>query len=265
MATAEQLVRINGQAHEIIKRVANGSLDVQAVRQALQQIIEKKPSVQDSRFDSYNHLLLSLEDQKTRSLYYDRRYWGGRYHEQILTLNTCSNHTQRVDDLEVFHIQFASFEETVEMWWRVYVGEQPKQVLRDELKLDPEHLRPLTSNVRQYEPGIHRIRIDLAAHWEPENGRTLEEVRGGAKGTDEILAGLEVLSAYGLHSELFREQDGENLPYSDMPGTDVSVPGDSRLYALCVHWLPFYHEAMLRAHWVSLRSNEWAAPVLRES
>jgi hypothetical protein len=39
MATPEDLVRINAQGHEILKRVGNGSLDPVLVRQALQRII----------------------------------------------------------------------------------------------------------------------------------------------------------------------------------------------------------------------------------
>ena len=51
MATAEDLVRINGQAHEILKRVANGSLEAGSVRKTLQSIIEGRLSYgfEDSR------------------------------------------------------------------------------------------------------------------------------------------------------------------------------------------------------------------------
>ncbi len=181
---------------------------------------------------------------------------------RLAAVDTSGDITQRVDDLTILHVQFDSLEETVEMWWRVYVGEQPKHWRWDELKLDSEHLRILTSNVNQYEPGIHKIRLNLLAHWESKNGRMLKEVREQAKRTGEILAQLEVLSAYGLHSELFREQDGENLPHSDMPGTDVSVPCDSEPYALFVEWYP--SKANLSADWVGHRRNQWSAPVVLE-
>ncbi len=75
MATAEDLVRIDGQAHEILKRVGNGSLDSQRVRKALQEIIEGKSA---ERFDRYNHLLLSPVDQLARLREYNRKYWDNR-------------------------------------------------------------------------------------------------------------------------------------------------------------------------------------------
>ncbi len=220
--------------------------------------------LEQARFDRYNHLLLSLDDQLDRLRSYNREYWDNRLtDEQLAAVDTSGDLPQHASDLTTFHVQFDSLEETVEMWWRVHVGEQPKHWRWDELKLNSEHLRLLTSNVRQYEPGIHRVRINLVANWEPENGRTVEEVRDGAKGTGEILAQLEVLSAYGIHSELLREQDGENLPYSDMPGTDVTVPGGSEPCALYVYWDPGHRKANLSASWVGNRDSDWAAPVLR--
>lgn len=268
MATTEELVRIDGQAHEILKRVGNGSLDSRSVRKALQDIIEGKLS-QDARFDGK---LLLLGDQLDLLRRYNAQYWDNRLTEEQFSAierevaQSWLGHTQRLDDLAIFHVQFDSLEETVEMWWRVYVGEQPDSWRWPELRVDAEHLKLIGANVATYEPGVHVVRINLVAHWEPEGGRTLEEVRDGAKGTDEILAQLEVLSAYGLHTDLFREQDGENLPYSDMPGTDVSTPGYSKPRALCVAWAPSDREAMLGACWVDFRNDRWAAPVLiRES
>ena len=218
--------------------------------------------------DRYDPLLLSLDDQLARLREYNRNYWDSRLtDEQLAVVDVSGDITQRVDDLTTFHVQFGSLEETGEMLWRVYVGEQGGHGhwTWPERQFDGKHLLGLLgSNVRQYEPGIHRVRINLVAHWEPEGGRTLEEVREGAKGTDEILAQLEVLSAYGLHSELFREQDGKNLPYSDMPGTDVLVPGFTRSYALSVCSSSSDHRARMHAAWVTHCSNWWAAPVLLE-
>ena len=259
------LERSFAQLYEIQKQLHSGALSPLQTRKPLQDILEHRFGTTETPFDRYSHLLQSLDDQLERLRRYNREYWDNRLtDEQLAAVDVSGDITQRVNDLTTFHVQFDSLEETIEMWWRVYVGEQPKHWRWDELKLDSEHLRLLPSNVATYEPGIHRIRIDLVAHWEPENGRTVEEVRDQAKGTDEILAQLEVLSAYGIHSELLREQDGENLPYSDMPGTDVTVPGDSEPYALCVFWNPAYRRAYLSASWVDDRDSFWAAPVLRE-
>lgn len=48
MAAAEDVVRLYGQAHEIIKRVVNDSLTVQEVRQAFQRLLERKSTVNRS-------------------------------------------------------------------------------------------------------------------------------------------------------------------------------------------------------------------------
>jgi hypothetical protein len=231
----------------------------------LQDIIEGNFPA-DSRFDRYSGLLLPLGDQLTRLRGYNQRFWDNRVtNEQFAAVDTSSDHTQSVDDLEIFHVEFGSLEETVEMWWKVLVGTQPKNWRWGELKLDPEHLG-LGANTKSYEPGIHRVRINLVAHWEPEDGPTIEEVREQAKGTGEILAHSEVLSAYGLHPGLLQEQDGENLPYSDMPGFEVTVPGKGAWrFVLYVGWYPFDRRVALDAPWVVYRDDDWAAPVLRES
>ena len=259
------LERSFAQLYEIQKQLHSGALSPLQARKPLQDILEHKFGTTKAPFDRYSYLLLSLESQLKRLRRYNREYWCNRLtDEQLARVDTSGDITQHVSNLTTFHVQFDSLEETVEMWWRVYFCEQPKNWRWDELKLDSEHLRLLTSNVRQYEPGIHRVRINLVAHWEPENGRTLEEVRDQAKGTDEILAQLEVLSVYGIHLELLCEQDGENLPYSDMTGTDVTVPGGSRPYALCVFWRPADRGAGLGARSVGRRGSSWAAPILRE-
>ena len=214
--------------------------------------------------------LRSVADQLELLRRYNVQYWNGYLtKEQLNAVIAPGDHEQRIDDLAILHVQFGSLEQTVEMWWRVYVGEQPQSWRWPELRVDAEHLRLLDSNVATYEPGIHPVRIDLVAHWEPKSGRTLEDVRTQAKQSGEILAQLEVMSAYGLHSALLHEQDGESLPYPDLAGTDVSIPGSSWPRALYVCWDPFDHRAMLSdrramlsARRVDFRGIEWASPVI---
>jgi hypothetical protein len=273
MATTEELVRISGQSHEIIKRVGNGSLDARNVREALQLIIEgKMPErsrliriLKGEPVEPYGNHLLSLDEQLVRIRDYNALYWDGRFSdEELLAISTESSHTQGIDDLEILHVEFGSLAETIEMWWKVFVGEQPAYWRWDEFKPDPKHLR-LNRNTRSYKPGIHRVRIDLVAHWQPDTGRTLEEVRQRAKGRDEVLAQTEVMSAYGIHSELLREQDGKNLPYSDIPGTEVMIPGDEALAGcLYLRWDPGHRLVGLDAHGVDDGYTIWSAPVLRE-
>lgn len=259
------LGRVARKEWELNRRIMEGSVDPAYAAAALQEIIERKFVLTD-KFGRYTDKLLSLAEQLDLLKRYNKQYWEGRLDDPLDHYTTwVSDHLQRVDDLEILHVEFGSPAETIEMWWRVWVGEQPKSWRWDELKLDPEHFQLLAENVDRYEAGIHRLRIDLTAHWEPETGRTLEEVRVQAKVNGETLAHTEVMSAYGLHTALLREQDGENLPYSDMAGTDVSVPCSSRPHALYASWFPFSGGVRLDASGVGDRDRSWAAPVLRKS
>lgn len=264
------LQRAVGQLHEIEKRLLNGGLSALQVRRPLQDIIEGN-FPQDTRLDRYDGLLGSLGAQLNTLRRYNEQYWEGRLADEQLAVGAVLSprdfdphdvHVQRVEDLEILHVQFRSLQETAEMWWRVIVGEQPDSWCWDELRLDPEHFKLLNRNIREYEPGIHRVRINLIAHWEPGGSRTLEEVREQAIKTGEILAQLEVMSAYGLHPDLLREQDGQNLPYSDMAGTNVSVRGVSDEHALCLAWFSNDSKAEFLPRFVGSSYDDWAAPVL---
>ena len=257
--------RAFAQLYEIQKHLLNGSLSPLVARRPLQDIVEGKFPA-DTRFERYAGLLLPLSEQVKLLGQYDNDYWGGRIRRKIklFEIDTTSDHVQSVDDLEILHVEFGSIEETVEMWWKVFVGEQPDSWRWDGLKLDTEHIR-FSPNTTKYEPGVHRVRINLVAHWEPEDGRTVEEVRKQASDTHEILAHSEVLSAYGLHSALLREQDGENLPYADMAGYEATVPGkDAWQRVPYLRWDRFGRQVGLSAYWSDYRFQKWAAPVLSE-
>lgn len=264
-ATDQEAATYLRRVERVTRMFLSGERDQAYILQSLQELGDGKYAVSEP-FDRYNHLLLSLDDQLKRLRRFNAMYWDNRLtDEQFAAVDASGHIAQKVNDLTSLHVQFDSLEETVEMWWRAYVGEQHKHWRWSELQVDAGHLRRITSNVRHYEPGIHKVRINLVAHWEPKAGRTLEEVRDLAKSRGEILAQLEVLSAYGLHSELFREQDAVNLPYSDMPGTDVSISGSSHTEALCVYWNPFGRGASLDSGWGFHRNYDWAAPVVWES
>lgn len=214
-------------------------------------------------------MLLSIDQQFELICRYNKQYWDGYFSDNELEAygpKLASDYWQSVTDLLVIHVEFGSLQETIEMWWKVFVGEQPAHWRWEPLKLDSEHFKLLTSNVATYPARtITQVRINLVSHWEPEEGRTLEEVREQAKQSDEILAHSEVMSAYGLHTELFREQDGNNLPWSDMAGTDVTLSGESRSRALCLLWFPSFRRVELYARWVGSRDRRYAAPVVLRS
>ncbi len=215
--------------------------------------------------DPFNLLLCDLDEQMSRLREYNAKYWDNRIPDEwFRSVFTESDLKcpQRVDDLTILHVEFGSLEETADMWWRAIAGEQPKSLRWSEMKFDERHLQLLDSNVDRYEPGIHVVRINLLAHWEPEKGCTFEEAREQAQAEGETLAQLEVMSAYGLHRGLLRAQDGQTLPYADMVGTNLVVPHRlSKPYPLILHWDRHSCFAHLSASYVG-GATECAAPVL---
>jgi hypothetical protein len=116
-----------------------------------------------------------------------------------------------------------------------------------------------------YSPGVHTVRLNLLAHWDPEKATPLAEscdadLRGGRV---EFAHG-EVLSAYGVHRELFRMQDGRHLPYS------VALGYQAREYltqpwgkqALSISWNADRRRAELGTIHLLGRSRHMSAPVL---
>jgi hypothetical protein len=257
------------QLYEIQKRLLNGSLSPVVARRPLQDIIEGKFPA-DSRFDRYSGYLLSLEEQFARLRDFNQRFWDGRLSDELLDaasdlVSVPGGYTQCVDDLHILYVDFGSPKENVELWWKVITGTQPNAWRWDELKTDKKHLR-LAKNVHQYKSGIYRIRINLVAHWEPKDGRTIIQVRKQAAAGNETLAHAEVLAAYGLHDQLLQQQDGTNLPYADVPGFEVNIPG-GRPWADCpyLRWSEVARGVDFSAYGVGHVYDDWSAPVLRES
>jgi hypothetical protein len=218
-------------------------------------------------YDRHRGLLLSLNDQLNKLIDLNERFWGGVLTpEEFTALDLSSDHVQSVDDLEILYVDFGSPEQNVEMWWKVIAGIQPRASRWDGLSSDPEHLR-LAPNTYPYNPGmrgIYRVRINLVANWQPQDGRSVLQVREWAARSGEYLAHAEVLAAYGLHDELLRQQDGTNLPYSDMAGFEASIPGrDPWTHCPYLRWNG--GEAKLFAGWVGDVSRDWSAPVVWES
>lgn len=220
--------RAFAQLYEVQKRLLSGALPPLVARRPLQDIIEGK-FPEAGRFD------------------------------------TSSDHVQRVDDLEALYADFGSTQDNLDLYWKAISGTEPNAWRYDGLKSDKQHLR-LGSNTRDYGAGIYRVRLNVVAHWEPEDGRTVIEVRSQAAQTGETLAHAETLAAYAYHDQLLQQQDGENLPYMDLAGYEACIPGYDPWRGLpCLGWSQFHREACLSAFWGGRRNYDFAVPVLRES
>jgi len=260
------------QLYEIQKRFLNGSLSPCAARQPLQDIIEGKFAEPASGLDRFTPNLLNLETQLNLLSEFNSRFWNNQlseeqfevFEEEVARLDSADAHQQSVDDLEILYVDFGSPEQNVEMWWKVIAGTQPNAWRWDSLQTDAEHLR-LAGCAKQYEPGIHRVRLNLVAHWDPQAGRSVDQVRDQAARQGKTLAHAEVLAAYGLHGQLLRQMDGQNLPYADLAGYECTVPGDRPwAYVPYLNWNGLYRGVYLYANWADHVSYYWAAPVVRD-
>jgi hypothetical protein len=234
MVTVDELVTVTALCNEIIKRVANGSLEVRDTSRALQELIDGHLPWYD-RFAAFNGILLDLKEQQRRLLELDRVYWGGRFTNQIRDLDVSGSYDQRVDSLRVYHVAGKTPQDTVNnIWWPVIRGTWPNAYRWEELKTDPDHLAE-GPNSRHYATGVHLVRLNLVAHWDPERPHTIEQVRERANQNGELLAHGEVLSAYGLHPHLLGLLDGKNLPFADIAGFRANVtPGRDWRYVPCL-------------------------------
>ncbi len=248
----------------VVRLVGNTPHTQKELLQLLQDYLEGRIVL--DRFALFSELLLSPADQLERLRAYDEKYWGGAICEELkgFQLPDVGLHPQRVKDLRVLHVEFGSPGETLERWWQVISATQPGSWRSGDLQSDSAHLG-LHSQARHYPPGIHVVRLDLAAHWEPEAGRTLVDVYARVREAGEKLAHGEILSACGLHPDLVREMDGENLPFVDLAGYQVLMPGLPTCRAVpCLYWDSLRGKVALDVDSIDYFLPSWAAPVLRE-
>jgi hypothetical protein len=175
-------------------------------------------SVTDATLGEITHLLCSLDAQKELLLRLNRQMPKElQCPASWLDLDTASDHVQSVEDLEFFFVVLSTLKETWDFNQGLIKLTQPgiwdSGFGKDEaqMRLDP--------NAVVYEPGIHRVRINLVDNWLPEGGRSVDRVRLHASAGSKKLAAIEAIGVYGLQNpELLQLQDGETLPFCDLAG-----------------------------------------------
>ena len=228
--------------------------------------VESHQTMVSTSFRQFDEQLLSLEEQLARLLYYNVTYWNGRLTDEwFRALTTDMVRPQHVYDCEVFHVSFPTLVETIEMWWRVYVGELGAFWRDPFLDANLENFQLWSEQVHEYSPGIHRVRINLVSYWGSKKGLSIDKVRCLVKETHETLAQLEVLSALGLHLNLLKVQDGVNLPFCDMPGTNLVAKNDPRSYTLSVRYSQQSDKLFLVLSSSDISCAEWAVSMLRDT
>lgn len=261
-ASREELGDLGIVYARLFEFVKNGKRPAGLVVAGMQQLADGTFPAK-GRFDRYVQYLLSLDAQLARLRGLDETVWNGRVSAAgwFDSLNTTSEHGQRADDLEFFYVSFGSVQEDVELHWKAIAANQRVAASNGGLYIEtgPKNLR-LHSTARKYKPGIHRVRINLVANWEPENGRTIVQARERVP-VGCYTAQAETLGAYELHWELLQETDGENLPRPDIAGFEYRFPGN-RNFAHCPYIGRVDDEFKLGAAGVRDVDRRWAAPVV---
>ena len=107
-----------------------------------------------------------------------------------------------------------------------------------------------------HRPGIRRVTVDLAAHFEP--GRYVRPT--SLRGPDSAHA--EILAAAAHFPRWIRAMDGKDVPYAWLSGYELLIherPTPWRLPALS--WSNLRHTMSLTAGWANHSYSGWASPV----
>lgn len=217
-----------GQNHEFLLALQNqgftldDALDVIKDPSKAKLIVEtlrSNPSTSDELSFMYSSDLYSLEEQKEILLRLNEQLPA---EQQVPTawitgLVTTSDHVQSVNDLEFFFVVPGTLEETWRFNRALILASCPE--LHKDYRGDDKIVR-LDFSGANYEPGIHRVRINLVDGWVPGNdlGPSAEEARHKARCAEKKLAGAEVLGAYALHPKLPALMSGGY----DLPGCNLA-------------------------------------------
>lgn len=259
----EQFNRLLAQAgftSEDVKRVLAepalaGTMHA-ALRAELAQPERFYPQRDYSRLDS---LLNSLDEQLRLLRQLNSRMPNElRVNDAWLDLDASSDHRQTVEDLECWFVVIDTLEATWAFNQKLVELTQPA-IYDSGFDRTAQSMR-LHRLARQYEPGVHRVRINLVDNWDPEKGRSIDQVRERASAASKQLAAVEAVGAYALQKpQLYQSQDGEKLPYFDCAGIEQ---GDGFRHVPCSLWGGFDRGVFFRASRSGYVGRGCAAPSL---
>jgi hypothetical protein len=107
-----------------------------------------------------------------------------------------------------------------------------------------------------HRPGIRRVTVDLAAHFEP--GRYVRP--SALRGLDSAHA--EILAAAAHFPRWIRAMDGKTVPYTWLSGYELLIRGRPAPWRLpALSWSNFRHTMSLTAGWANHSYSGWASPV----
>ncbi|MDQ6726302.1 MAG: hypothetical protein M3066_09105 [Actinomycetota bacterium] len=138
--------------------------------------------------------------------------------------------------------------------WDLAAGRQPRSWCWDERRRAPKAVRLLDGV--EHRPGVRRVTLDLAAHWDRRRGTRPIDVRYGAS------AAAEILAAAAHFPHWVRAMDGEGIPFVCLAGYQVTVPVyETWRHILCLSWSHINRRINLSDNWADYYQDRFASPV----
>jgi hypothetical protein len=193
----------------------------------------------------------------------EERQWGltaGDLHSVDLTPRA-GNDRLVVDLIAVYLRDSAEMDDvqrTCHELWTVAAAQQPHSWSWDWYSDRWEQRRKPVRLIAglAHRPGIRRVTVDLAAHFEP--GRYVRP--SALRSLDSAHA--EVLAAAAHFPRWIRAMDGKNVPYTWLSGYELLIRGRSAPWRLpALSWSNFRHTVSLTAGWANHSYSGWASPV----
>jgi len=220
-----------GKSHEFLLALQNQGLTLEQAEEvtndpekAALMVNALRPAPLVYRLAQFTPLLYSLYEQ-TMLLEYFRTNVPDELSfpkSWLTSLDTTSTHVQSVDDLEFFFVVLDTLEKTWNFNQWIINWVQPS-ISDTGFGRDETQLR-LDGTAVRYEPGVHRIRINLVDNWPSLTDPSVDRVRANASASGKKLAGIETIGAYGLQNpKLLRAQDGVMLPYCNLAGLQQGI------------------------------------------
>lgn len=262
---SDQIFSLIARQAEVMKRVKNGGLPIGAALIGTQGILDGIYPTKKNNFPQFDRFFKNRSEQaaKRRRLNKDSPK-ALRISDSLFdTLDTTSDHYQMAEDLEFLLVVLSGFRKTqqsirelIKLTHGIWLSDQFKE---DENKFC---LHETAADYFYVKPGLYWVRINLMANWDPENGRSVDQVWEKSIGT-KLNAGSLGDAALALQDpELRRMQNGRDFPFFDHADQQVSGVGFSR--APYSGWYDCPCEVYFYSHVSGCVFEGYSAPALVE-
>lgn len=220
--------------------------------------VTRRPRV-STKFPQYKQYLNSLARQKALLVAFNAQAGDLTVPQEWLeNLSASNRHAQSLEYLEIFVVWCGTLEKTlryVQALMKFYQG----KIWDSGFKTDEKNMRLHARAFAYGEAGVYRVRVNLVDNWNPEKGRSVEDVYDlAAAKPDYILTSVEGIFAYALQNrELIRKQDGINLPWTDCPGIQQ---GDGFARAVGFYWSSVFDEVSFGSYDAGDALADYSAP-----